>query len=70
MANNRIGKVLGAFKTVKDLYPSFQSKEERNIALNNAYAQMQEGLTEIHLSIEEKRKVLQECPKNGREIFK
>lgn len=68
--NDRIGSILGHFKGFMDLYSTFKTKEELNTATNTAYLEMQEGLTQIHLQIEDERKKLNGAPANDWEAFK
>lgn len=62
--NDRIGTIIGAFKSFMDLYPTFKSVEEMNAACNAAYLDMQEGLAQLHMQIDAERKKLNEAPHN------
>lgn len=68
--NDRIGKILGAFKALMDLYPTFKSEGELYEQANRTYTDMQEGLTQLHLQIEEARRKLSSAPSNYKELVK
>ena len=63
-SNDRVGKVIGSFKSFMDLYPTFNNKEELYNAANTSYHSMQEGLSQIHFQIDEVRKKLNKAPTN------
>ena len=67
--NDRVGKIIGSFKTFMDLYPTFQSDEEMRNSANQTYQNMQIGLAQIHLDIDEKRKALESAPTNHWKSF-
>lgn len=60
--NDRIGSIIGPFKSFFDLYPTFQSKTELDIEANATYRNMQIGLGQLHFQIEEERKKLSSAP--------
>lgn len=62
--DDRIGCVIGHFKGFMDLYPTFKSSEELNIAATMAYMNMQSGLSQLHLQIDNNRKKLNGAPSN------
>lgn len=62
--NDRVGTIIGYFKAFMDLYPTFKSADEMNIAANSAYMGMQSGLSKLHLQIDEERKKLSGAPSN------
>lgn len=62
--NDRIGTIIGYFKAFIDLYSTFKSADEMNIAANSAYMGMQSGLSKLHLQIDEERKKLSGAPSN------
>ena len=67
--NDRIGSIIGPFKSFFDLYPTFQSKTELDIEVNATYRNMQTGLGKLHLQIDEERKKLSSAPSNGWKVF-
>jgi hypothetical protein len=67
--NNRVGKIIGSFKSFMDLYPTFNNTEELNYNANSTYRAMQEGLGQIHLHINEVRKKLNKAPTNNWKVF-
>ena len=62
--NDRIGRIIGHFKSFIDLYPTFKSPEELNNAATITYMNMQDALAQLHLQIEENRKKLDGAPTN------
>lgn len=62
--DDRIGCVIGHFKGFMDLYPTFKSSEELNMAATIAYMNMQSGLSQLHLQIDNNRKKLNGAPSN------
>lgn len=62
--DDRIGDVIGHFKGFIDLYLTFKSPEELNIAATIAYMNMQSGLAKLHLQIEHERKKIDGAPTN------
>ncbi|MBF1620471.1 MAG: hypothetical protein HXO42_08305 [Prevotella sp.] len=60
--DDRIGCIIGHFKGFMDLYPTFKSSEELNIAATMAYMNMQSGLAKLHLQIENERRKLDGAP--------
>lgn len=67
--NDRIGKVIASFKGFMDLYPSFKSDEEMRITANEAYLHMYEGLSQIHLEIDNEWKELDNAPTTQWQAF-
>ncbi len=67
--NDRIANIIGSFKTFADLYPTFKSEEEKNNTVNSIYQQMQVGLLQIHLQINEKKKTLDSAPSNFLQVL-
>lgn len=67
--NNRVGKIIGSFKSFMDLYPTFNNTEELNYNANSTYRAMQEGLSQIHLYINEVREKLNKAPTNNFKVF-
>lgn len=67
--NDRVGTIIGSFKSFTDLYPTFKSKEELDNAAILHYNDIQQGLAQLHLQIEQERKKLIDAPKNGLQIF-
>ena len=67
--NDRIGSIIGSFKAFMDLYDTFKTPEEMRRAADDAYRDMQKGLTQLHLQIEEERKKLNEAPANHLQTF-
>lgn len=67
--NDRIGKIISAFKHIMMLYPTFKSQEQLIDATNTALLSMQEGLADLHLQIDQKRKKLNGAPGNWRQVF-
>lgn len=65
--NDRIGEIIGAFKSFCDLYPSFSSPEELIREANAAYKTIQEGLAKFLLQIEDEWKKLNKFPSNNME---
>lgn len=63
--NDRIGLVIGSFKSFCDLYSTFKSQNELREVANNVYQDMQIGLGQIHLQIENERQNLQKAPANN-----
>lgn len=62
--NDRVGTIIGHFKAYMDLYPTFKSVNEMDNAATLAYMNMQSGLSQLHLQIDEERKKLNEAPSN------
>lgn len=67
--DDRVSKILGAFKSFSDLYFTFTSDVELQIQAGNAYSQMQEGLTALLHEIENKRMKLLQAPKNHIQVL-
>lgn len=67
--NDRVGTIIGSFKSFMDLYPTFKSKEELDSAAILHYNDIQQGLAQLHLQLELERKKLIDAPKNGLQIF-
>ena len=67
--NDRVGKIIGSFKSFMDLYPTFSNAEELYHEANSSYHSMQEGLAQIHLHIGEVRKKLDKAPTNNWKAF-
>lgn len=61
--NDRIGTIIGSFKGFMDLYPNFTS-DRLNYTADSAYLDMQKGLAQLHLEMDEERKKLDKAPKN------
>ena len=66
--DDRVSKILGAFKSFSDLYFTFTSDTELQIQAGNANNQIQEGLTALLHEIETKRKKLLHAPKSNFEV--
>lgn len=66
--NDRIGSIIGTFKGFMDLYPTF-TPEQLYINADRAYIDMQKGLAQIHMQIDEERKKLDGSPTNGWQAF-
>ena len=62
--NDRIGQIIGSFKSFVDLFPSFKTPEELVNAANATYLAMQGGMAQLHLQIDRERKKLDNAPKN------
>ena len=62
--NDRIGQIIGSFKSFVDLFPSFKTPEELVNAANATYLAMQGGMAQLHLQIDAERKKLDNAPKN------
>lgn len=67
--NDRIGTIIGSFKSFMDLYPTFKSKEELDNAAILHYHDIQKGLGQLNLQLDQERKKLINAPKNGLQIF-
>lgn len=67
--NDRIGEVIGHFKSFMDLYTSIKNDDEMRSAANLAYMNIHSGLAKIHLQIDEYRKKLDKAPQNHLKVF-
>lgn len=67
--NDRVGTIIGSFKSFMELYPTFKSKKELDNAAMSHYKDIQQGLGQFHLQLEQERKKLIDAPKNGLQIF-
>ena len=67
--NDRIGSIIGPFKSFFDLYPTFQSKTELDIEVNATYRHMQTGLAQLHFQIEDERTRLSSAPSNIWKVY-
>ncbi len=68
--NDRIGCIIGSFKAFMDLYPTLTSLEEIKSNATSTYREMQKGLAQLHLQIDEKRKKLNDAPINEWQALK
>lgn len=66
---DRISKVIGSFKSFVDLYPYFKSEDEMQNFANVVNLNMQQGLSAIHQSLDDKIKKLSQAPKNNFQVF-
>ena len=66
--DDRVSKILGAFKSFSDLYFTITSDVELQIRAGNANDQIQEGLTALHHEMDAKRKKLLHAPKNNFQV--
>ncbi|MDN0070882.1 hypothetical protein QVN97_02510 [Bacteroides caecigallinarum] len=66
---DRISKVIGSFKAFVDLYPYFKSEDEMQNFANVVNLDMQQGLSAIHQSLDNKIKKLSQAPKNNFQVF-
>lgn len=66
---DRISKVIGSFKAFVDLYPYFKSEDEMQNFANVVNLDMQQGLSAIHQSLDDKIKKLSQAPKNNFQVF-
>ena len=62
--NDRIGNIIGPFKSFMDLYPSFKSQEQLVNAAILANNSMQTGLAQLHLQINEEYERVNKSPDN------
>lgn len=67
--NDRIGEVIGSFRSLVTLYPTFKTNEEKNVSINNHYQSMSIGLAQINLYIDEIRKKIDKFPGNNLKLF-
>lgn len=67
--NDRIGAILGAFKSFMILYPRFRTTEEFRNSANDTFSTMHHHLAQLHLYIEEIRKKLEKAPTNNWQAF-
>jgi len=67
--NDRVGIIIGSFKSFMDLYPTFRTTEELYANANSTYQSMQEGLGQMHLQIDAVRKKLNKVPTNNWKVF-
>jgi len=68
--DDRVSKILGAFKSFSDLYFTFTSDLELQIQAGNANNQIRVGLEALLHEIDAKRKKLLQAPKNNFEVIK
>ena len=66
--DDRVSKILGAFKSFSDLYFTFTSDLELQILAGNANNQIREGLEALLHEIDAKRKKLLHAPKNNFQV--
>lgn len=66
---DRISKVIGSFKSFVNIYPYFKTEEEMQHFANVVNLEMQEGLSAIHQSLNDKINKLSKAPKNNFQVF-
>lgn len=67
--NDRVGSIIGPFKAFMDLYPTLNTTEQIDAIANSIYLEMQKGLSQIHLHINEVREKLNKAPNNNLKVF-
>lgn len=67
--NDRISNVIGPYKAFIDMYKYFKTDEEMRYSANNVYINMQQGLSAIHLDLNEKMRKLADVPQNNFQVF-
>ena len=66
--DDRVSKILSAFKAYSDLYFTFTSDDELKMTADNAYSQIQSGLSALLFELDRKRKKLLQAPKNRLQV--
>lgn len=69
--NDRIGTIIGSFKAFKDFYTLTKDANCDNIEIQGyvCYQNIQKGLAELLLQIDEERKFLEKMPHNHWQVF-